>query len=197
MFAKCVCFRYYVPKPRHDKIRAMQRSLKDETSGELDASIASGSLKELSVWPDQDVNRLQTRAVTRLGQTQTQVTFVLSPQFEEGVNSIISILMISPGEESELEFGNESEIESSIVLHQASPSPPDAVSSRWCDKGIGEIYIEGLQQNERGKPSSSIFEEPRIITNKLDSVSGLQDTISIHGLQQLAKPLGKFSLTMV
>lgn len=52
--------------------------------------------------------------------------------------------MISPGEESELEFGNESEIESSIVLHQASPSPPDAVSSRWCDKGIGEIYIEGL-----------------------------------------------------
>lgn len=45
------------PKPRCEEIKAIQRRIRDETSGDEEISQVSGSLKELSVRPNPDADR--------------------------------------------------------------------------------------------------------------------------------------------
>lgn len=90
----------------------MQRRLKDETSGELDAPEVSGSLVELSVRLNLDAERLQTRAAARVRQTQTQAIIVCTPKSDEGGNNSSSSIQKTPfGEKSELESGSGNELE--------------------------------------------------------------------------------------
>lgn len=76
------------------------------------------------------------------------------------------------GSSSELGFGDESKTESSIAS-QASLSPQNALSSRWCVLGIHDIYTEDMEMIEQGNISFSIYEKLRLISFGLDSVLGL------------------------
>lgn len=81
---------------------------------------------------------------------------------------------MTPSEEessSEESFKDRSEAESSVVL--SSSSALDALSNCWCINGMEAIYLEGMQSKERGKPTRSIYEEPRVILDGLSYVLNL------------------------
>lgn len=49
MLVKCLCLSTMATKPRRENIRAMQRKLGDETSGEQDTPKVGGSVEDLGV----------------------------------------------------------------------------------------------------------------------------------------------------
>lgn len=54
---KCSRFKYYGPKTKNDKIRALQRSLRDDPLEDEQAPTPSGSIEDLSIYPDLEVAR--------------------------------------------------------------------------------------------------------------------------------------------
>lgn len=106
------------PKSICEDIRDLKRRLKDETSGEQDTPDVSGSVEEHSVRRNQEDDRPQTWAMTRLGQAQTRAIVVRTPQFDEGDNNNNSSIHMTPfGEESGSELGSSDALEtkSSVV----------------------------------------------------------------------------------
>lgn len=63
--------------------------------------------------------------------------------------------------------------------------------------GHTTYYADDIQQDERGRPTRSIFEKPQIITSGLESIPRLQDTIAWYRLQWLAALSGKYSPSLV
>lgn len=149
------------PQARRDKIRALQQRLQDEPLENLGTSEASGSIEELGVQSDPNIEQTQTRtAIKHAGKPQIQAIIVCSPQSEEGYNKDSSFIQVTPSrKESESGSDDESEKESSTAP-QASPSAPDTLSNWWCFEGIWTIYIEGMQKNKQGRLAHSMFENP-------------------------------------
>lgn len=56
------------------------------------------------------------------------------------------------------------------------------LSRYWCIKEIQEIYLEDVQQDDRGRQTQTIFEEPQIVTTEFDSVPILHDTMACQSL---------------
>lgn len=60
-----------------------------------------------------------------------------------------------------------------------------------------DIYVEDLQTTELGKLAHLIYEEPQVIPDRFDSVTGRQNTMIKYRLQWLTKLLERYSPTMV
>lgn len=106
--------------------------------------------------------------------------------------------MTTSREKFSLELGSsdESEIES-FAAPRASLSPLDTLTSQWCVMGMRDIYTKDMYTTKRGNPAHSIYEETRVISARLGSVFGHQDTIRQYRLQWHTKSLGRCSPTMV
>lgn len=60
-----------------------------------------------------------------------------------------------------------------------------------------DILFKGIQPKERGNPTHSIYEEPKVIGDGLSCALGLKDTMIPYGLQWLTEVLGRYSQIMV
>lgn len=90
---------------------------------------------------------------------------------------------MTPSEdESSSEGGSEDRVDLESSVTPSSSSTPNALTNRWCIKGIQDIYMESTQQREQGKLARTIYEEPKVIVDRLDGVPGLQDMMIGHGL---------------
>ncbi|MCE0480734.1 hypothetical protein HAX54_037836 [Datura stramonium] len=95
----------------------------------------------------------------------------------------------SSDKDSATEESNEQEEDSGIT--------PEARSKRWFLQGSRDVYYAGLNLNEKGNPSRSIQEEPKIQINNQNEVPELKRIFEGYNMYWMAKTSGKYSMEMV
>ncbi|MCE3215181.1 hypothetical protein HAX54_001202 [Datura stramonium] len=83
-------------------------------------------------------------------------------------------------------------------VEDSDPSiTPEARSKRWFVQGSKDVYYAGLALNEKGNPSCSIQEEPKIRMNALNKVPEFKRLFEGYNMHWMAKTLGKYNMEMV
>ncbi|MCD9645708.1 hypothetical protein HAX54_034845, partial [Datura stramonium] len=95
----------------------------------------------------------------------------------------------SSDKDSGAEESNEQEEDSGIT--------PEARSKRWFLQGSTDVYYAGLHLTEKGNPSRSIQEEPKIRINALNEVPKLKRILEGYNMHWMTKTPGKYSMEMV
>ncbi|MCE2055316.1 hypothetical protein HAX54_042391 [Datura stramonium] len=70
-------------------------------------------------------------------------------------------------------------------------------SKRWLQQSSRDVYFAGLNINEKGNPSRSIQEEPKIQNNALNDVPELKRIFKGYNMYWMSKTPGKYSMEMV
>ncbi|MCE2055801.1 hypothetical protein HAX54_043443, partial [Datura stramonium] len=72
----------------------------------------------------------------------------------------------------------------------------DSAAEKSDDQGSRNVYYAGLALNEKGNPSRSIQEEPKIQINALNEVLELERIFEGYNIYWMAKTLGKYKMEM-
>lgn len=168
---------------KSDEIKALQRRLRDVFSEDEQVPTSSASVEDLGIHLNPKAARPYTRATAKAGHTQALIACT-SQSNEGGHDKSDSIEMTLSREESSSDSGFRDRLETKTSTLPHS-SPPDPLTSQWCINVIHTIYVEDVQQTEWGKPGCSIYQESRVIPDRLECVPGLQDMMIRYGLQWL------------